>query len=277
MPFVPELFSAPTLARIEEEKRQRELVAVPFFDGLMAGEPDALIESFAGVPELHDPVRGRVKGTRAFRAFASEMTSWLSQNNVSVEDVGHAITQRRGFEEVVLHFDGRNGPVDLPVAIVADRRSDARIEELRIYFSGWPPDGRRVRRPPLLQPDPDLHESDVVGEFQRALAAGDVGATVAAFEADGYTREPAGAGRVHRGRDSLRSFYERLFSNGGISLEHCVAVDDGRSCALEYNIVRWGNAELPPEAGMSVYMRGQGGKLAAARIYGDADPSARPA
>ena len=167
-------------------------MAVPFFDGLMAGEPDALVESFADVPELHDPIRGRVKGTRAFRAFTSEMTSWLSQNNFSVEDVGHAITERRGFEEVVLHFDGQNGRVDLPVAIVADRRSDGRIEELRIYFSSWPLDGRHVRRPPLLQPDPDLREPDVVGEYQRALAAGDVGAIVAAFESDGYTREPAG-------------------------------------------------------------------------------------
>ena len=277
MPFVPELFSAPTLARIEEDKRQRELVAVPFFDGLMAGEPDALVESFADVPELHDPIRGRVKGTRAFRAFASEMTSWLSQRNVSVEDVGHAITERRGFEEVVLHFGGHNGRVDLPVAIVADRRSDRRIEELRIYFSSRPLDGRRVRRPPLLQPDPGLRESDVIGEYQRALAAGDVGATVATFEADGYTREPAGAGRVHRGHDSLRSFYELLFSNGGIPLEHCAVFDDGRSCALEYNLVRWGREELPPAAGMSVYTRGQGGKLAAARIYGDADTSARPA
>jgi hypothetical protein len=238
VPFVPELFSAPTLTRIEEEKRQRELVAVPFFDGLMAGEPDALVESFADVPELHDPIRGRVKGTRAFRAFASEMTSWLSQNNVSVEDVEHAIMERRGFEEVVLHFDGQNGRVELPVAIVADRRSDGRIEELRIYFSSWPLDGRRVRRPPLLQADPDLRESDVIGEYQRALAAGDVGAVVAAFEADGYAREPAGASRVHTGRDSLRSFYELLFSNGGIPLEHCAAVDDGpipidigRNCA----------------------------------------------
>lgn len=277
MPFVPELFSAPTLARIEEERRERELVAVPFFDGLMAGEPDALVESFADVPELHDPIRGRVKGTRAFRAFASEMTSWLSRNSVSVEDVGHAIMERRGFEEVVLHFDGQDGRVDLPVAIVADRRPDGRIEELRIYFSSWPLDGRRVRRPPLLQPDPDLRDSDVVGEYQRALAAGDVGAIVAAFEADGYTREPSGASHVHRGSDSLRSFYELLFSNGGIPLEQCAALDDGRSCALEYNIVRWGKAELPPAAGMSVYMRGHGGKLAAARIYGDADPLARPA
>ena len=121
-------------------------------------------------------------------------------------------------------------------------------------------------------PIPTLRESDVVGEYQRALAAGDVGAIVAAFESDGYTREPAGDSHVHRGRDRLRSFYELLFSNGGIPLEHCAAVDDGRSCALEYNIVRWGKAELPPAAGMSVYMRGHSGKLAAARIYDDATP-----
>ncbi len=62
MPLVPELFSAPTLARIEEEKRERELVAVPFFDGLMAGESDALVKSFAGVPELHDPIWGPLEG-----------------------------------------------------------------------------------------------------------------------------------------------------------------------------------------------------------------------
>jgi hypothetical protein len=62
MPFAPELFSARALARLDE-KRQRELVRVPFFDGLMAGEPDALVKSFAVVPELHDPIRGRVKGT----------------------------------------------------------------------------------------------------------------------------------------------------------------------------------------------------------------------
>jgi hypothetical protein len=120
-----------------------------------------------------------------------------------------------------------------------------------------------------------LRGSDVVGDYQRALAAGDVGAMVAAFESDGYAREPAGGSHVHRGRDGLRSFYELLLSNGGIPLEYCAAVDDGRSCALEYNIVRWGKAELPPAAGITVYLRGQGGKLAAVRIYDDTDPSAR--
>ena len=125
----------------------------------------------------------------------------------------------------------------------------------------------------MLQPDGQLNESDVVAEYQRALAAGDVDAIVAAFEPDGYAREPAGGDHIHRGADGLRAFYERLFSNGGgIPLEHCALIDDQRVCALEYNVVRWGKTELPPEAGVAVYVRGESGKLAAARIYDDVDP-----
>lgn len=48
--------------------------------------------------------------------------------------------------------------------------------------------------------------------------------------------------------------------------------DNGRVCALEYNVVAWGGTELPPEAGIAVYVRGDSGKLAAARIYDDVDP-----
>lgn len=272
MPWVPELFSAPALARLEEDRRQ-ELATVPYFDGVMAGEPDALIESFAGEPELHHPVRGRIKGARAFEVFVTETNAWLTQSNVSVQDVEHVVTERRGFEEVVLHLDGETGRVDLPVALVADRQTNGRIDELRMYFSSWPLTGRHVNRPPLLQPDPQLRESDVVGEYQRALSAGDVDAIVAAFEPDGYAREPAGGQHIHRGPDGLRAFYELLFSNdGGIPLEHCALIDDKRVCGLEYNVVRWGRTELPPEAGVAVYVRGQSGKLAAARIYDDVNP-----
>src|SRR5688572_445327 len=242
MPWAPELFSAPVVARVLEKQRRDHLLSMPFFDGLMAGEFDALVESFAGQPEVHHPVRGRIRGRRAFEAFVGEMDGWLGQRNVSVEDVDYLITQPRGFEEVVLHLDGEAGRVGLPVAIVSDHGSDGeRIEELRIYFSSWPLTGRHANRPPLLQPDRALRESDVVAEYQRALAAGDVNAIVATFEPDGYAREPAGGRYVHRGIDRLRAFYELLFSNGGgIPLEHCAVIDDGRVCVLEYNVVKWG-------------------------------------
>jgi hypothetical protein len=185
-----------------------------------------------------------------------------------VEDVDLVVTDRRTVEEVVLRLDGDDGRVELPVAIVADRSEDAHLVELRVYFSTWPRTGGHAIRPPLLQPDPDVREADVVGEYQRALAAGDVEAAVATFEPDGYVREPAGGVYVHRGSEELRALYELFFANGGgIPLEHCTATDDGRACALEYNVVRWGRTELPPEAGVAVYVRGATGKLAGARIY----------
>jgi hypothetical protein len=272
MPWAPELFSAPILQRVEE-KWGSDFVTVPFFDGLLAGEFDALVGSFAGEPELHHPVRGRIRGVRAFEAFVTDMKAFLSRRNASVEDVDRVVAKRHGFGEWVLHLDGETGRVGLPVAVVSDRQSEGRIVELRMYFSSWPLSGRHANRPPLLQPDPQLRESDVVAEYQEALAAGNVDVIVSAFEPDGYAREPAGGRYTHRGHDELRAFYELLFSNGGgIPLEHCTFTDDGRACALEYNVVRWGRTELPPEAGVAVYVRGQGGKLAAARIYDDVDP-----
>jgi hypothetical protein len=272
MPWMPELFSAPVLQRVQE-KWQRTLSTVPFFDGLLTGEFAALIGSFAGEPELHHPVRGRIRGARAFERYVTETNAWLAQRNVSIDDIDAVVAGRHGVDEVVLHLDGEAGRVALPIAIVADKRPDRRIEELRMYYSSWPLTGRHANRPPVLQPDPKLRESDVVADYQRALAAGDVDAVVAAFEPDGYAREPAGGRHVHSGNDELRAFYGRLFSNdGGIPLEHCALIDDKRACALEYNVVRWGRTDLPPQAGVAVYVRGESGRLAGARIYDDVDP-----
>ena len=204
MPWLPELFSAPALARLEDKRRLEELDMVPYFAGFLTGETDALIQSFAGEPEVHYPVRGRVKGERAFAAYAAATRAWLGRE-ASIEDIGLLRTERRSIGEAVLHLGGEDGRVDLPVAIVADHRSDGWIEEVRIYYSSWPLNGRHVHRPPLLQPDPELRESDVVGEYQRALAAGDVDVIVAAFEPDGYAREPAGGrARPQRSRRPTR-------------------------------------------------------------------------
>jgi hypothetical protein len=255
-------------------------VEVPFFDGFIAGEPDALLNSFAREPELYDPVRGHVKGAEAFSAFVAETSAWLEERNVRVEDVERVVLEERGFEEVVLHVDGEHGRLALPFALVADHSSQGLIDEIRLYYSSAALTGRHAQRPPLLQPDPRLAPPDVVAEYQRALAAGDVDAIVAAFEPDGYARDPSGGEDVHRGPDGLRAFYEWMCSNGGgIALEHCALVDDGRACALEYNVVQWGRTRLPPQAGVAVYVRGPSGRLAAARVYDDTDPplaAARP-
>jgi SnoaL-like protein len=273
MPWMPELFSEPVLERLREKWELERLESVPYYDGLMSGEHDALIRSFAGEPVLHDPLHGRVIGARAFEWYVTALQAFLGHYNMSFDAVEDVVTRERGLEEVVLHLDGPDRRVEVPVAIVADRDADGRLAELRVYHSMWPVIGRHVHRPPLLQRDPDAHASDVVADYQRALADGDLDAIVATFEPDAYAREPSGGGYVYRGLDGLRGFYEHLFSNGGgIPLEHCAIADNGRACAVEYNVVRWGRTELPPEAGVAVYVRGDSGKLAAARIYDDCDP-----
>jgi len=277
MPWIPELFSAPVLESWLEKRQQERVADVPYFDGLLTGELDALVGSFAGEPELYHPVRGRIKGRQAFETYVADTRAWIAERRITIEDVERVVTEQHGFEEVLLHLDGPGGQVELPVALVADHRSGGRLDELRVYYSSWSLNGRHAIRPPVLQHEPELGASDVVGEYQRALAAGDVEAILALFEPDGYAREPAGGRYVHRGPDGLREFYGHLFSNGGgIALEHCALLDDGRACALEYNVVRWGETDLPPEAGVAVYVRGRSGKLAAARIYDDADPPLRP-
>jgi hypothetical protein len=278
VPWVPDLFSARALARLEDHRRRERLATVPFYAGVLTGETDALLGSFVGEPELHHPVRGRIKGERAFLAFVADTKAWLEESEVSVEDIDRIATERRAVGEAVLHVGGDGGRVDLPVAIATDRQPDLRIEELRIYYSTGPLTGRHANRPPVLQPDPELREPDVIGAYQRALAAGDLDAIVASFELDGYAREPAGGDYVHAGPEGLMKFYRWLFSNGGgIPLEHCALTDDGGACALEYNVVRWGETELlPPQAGIAVYVRGGNGKIAAARIYDDTDPPLGP-
>src|SRR3954470_9565449 len=133
MPWAPELFSSTALQQIADRRRRDEMRSVPFFDGLLSGEIDALVESFSGAPEVHHPMRGRIRGEAAFRRFVVDMTSWMAERDVAVEDLNIISTPARGVEEVVLHLDG--GRIALPLALSADRDEDERILEVRLYFS----------------------------------------------------------------------------------------------------------------------------------------------
>jgi hypothetical protein len=170
MPWVPELFSAPVLARFEA-KQHRKVVDVPYFDGLLAGETDALVESFAGEPRLHHPLRGHIEGEYEFREFVADTDRWLREHDASVEDVQRSVLPDRGFEEVIVHLDTPGGHVDLPHAMVADHTPDGHLLELRVYFSTRPLTGHATERAPLLAADPELLELSLIEEYAQEIAA----------------------------------------------------------------------------------------------------------
>jgi hypothetical protein len=248
------------------------VVDVPYFDGIATGEADELIASFAGEPRIQHPLRGTIVGEYDFREFLAASARWLKDHGARIEDVRRGALGRRRFEEVVVHFGAGGEGFGLPHAMVADQSPDGQIEELRVYFSTRALTGHRAERPPLLAADPAPREPSPVAEYERALTAGDAAAVAAAFEADGYAREADAADRIHRGGAAVRAFFADQLAGGGVELEHCAVVDDGEACAVEYNALRRGNGSAAPQAGLTVYERGTGGRLAAARIYDDLAP-----
>ncbi len=276
MPWMPEAFMSEAIR--SEALRAKEAGsandAIAYYEGIMAGEPEALVRSFAGDPVLDDPRVGHVEGARRLRAFAAGTADWLRERDAVVENVALTRTATRTVEEVVVRLLAGDGErVELPVAVVSDRNPDRTLKAVRVYHSMWPLTGEHRVRPPLLPADPDLHVEGTPGDYQRALAEGDLEGVLAAFEPDGYAREPSGGSYLYRGASALRELYAQLFANdGGLGLEHCTLTDDGVRCAIEYNGVRWGVSEIPPQPGVAVYERGGSGRLAAARIYDDVEP-----
>src|SRR5215216_537528 len=274
MPRMPEVFTAPLAQAPRTEEAAPANDAIPYYEGIMADEPNALVRSFAAQPVLDDPRVGYVEGARRLYAFVNGTAEWLRERDAVVENVALTRTPTRTVEEVVLHLLAEGDErVELPVAIVSDRNPDRTLKAIRIYHSMWPLTGEHALRPPLLPADLKLHAQGVVGDYQRALAEGDLESIVETFEPAGYAREPSGGAYVHRGAEGLRELYAYLLANGGgIPLEHCTLTDDGVRCAVEYNCVRWGVTNILSQAGVAVYERGNSGLLGAARIYDDVSP-----
>jgi ketosteroid isomerase-like protein len=273
MPWFPEFASAMELARQQTRAAGQADPVGQYFDALNRGDIHDLETAWPGELVVYDPRAGEVRGHRQLRRFVRNNQSWMAQHGARIETVASTSAGGRAVVELLAHLAGDGGELAWPVAVVAESPDDSSVV-FRTYCSQWPVDGRRHLRPPVLEPG-DASPGDVVGRYQAALEAGDAEAVVSTFTPDGYYREAIGPHATHRGTAELRTFFTSEFSaGGGIGLQDCTVTDDGVRCALEYNCVRWGARDLPPQAGLGVYERGPGGLLTAARVYDDVEPPA---
>ena len=273
MPWFPDFVSAVELARRQSRAAGRADPVAQYLTALNEGDTHLLEDEWPGQVVIYDPRAGEVRGHRQVRRFVSHNLSWLAGLHARTETVACTVAGGRAVVELLAHLDHGGRELAWPVAVVAESPDDFSVV-FRTYCSQWPVDERRHVRPPILPPGP-AHPGDVVGRHQAGLAAGDAEAVVSTFAPDGYFRGPFGPRDAYRGTDELRSFFTRCFSaGGGIGLQDCAVTDDGVRCALEYNCVRWGSHDLPPQAGLGVYERGPDGLLAAAHVYDDIEAPA---
>ncbi len=285
MPWFPDFANAMELARAQTRAAGQADPVRQYISVLNSGDFSDLETVWPGEVVVYDPRLGEIRGHSRLRRFVRRSQSWLAERHARTETIATTSADGRAVVELLAHLaiDGRE--VDWPLAVVAESRDDRSVV-FRTYGSLFPVDGQRSVRRAILAPAPTaapaptlagsaaapVHAADVVARYFAAVGAGDVEAAVGAFEPDGYVREPAGPRAIHRGAAELRSFFTAQFSAGGIGLEQCSRTDDGVRCAVEYNCVRWGVRDLPPQPGLGVYERAPDGLLAAARGYDYIEP-----
>jgi ketosteroid isomerase-like protein len=270
MPWLPDFVSAAELARRQTRDAGLADPVAAYFEALTRGDAHALETVWPVEVVIDDPRAGEVRGHRQLRHFVRANRAWFAERDARVETVASTVVGGRAVVEVLVHVAGDGPTLAWPVAVVAES-PDERSVLFRTYCSQWPVDGRRHLRSPVLGLG-DAHPGDVVGRYQAALGAGDAEAIVGTFAPEGYLREPVGPDDTHRGIPELRSFFASCFSaGGGIGLQDCAVTDDGVRCAVEYNCIRWGSHDLPPQAGIGVFERTTDGLLAAVRIYDDVE------
>lgn len=251
---------------------RNDLLIATYLDALLAGASTRLLSGWSGTPEVDDPIDGHVRGAADLERFVRARRAWLIPRAPRIEPLRTTHIPERTVFEALLHLSAPTS-TEVPIAVVGDH-AGGMLSAIRVYHSLWPLEGAHRVRPPLLRRDPSLAATDIVAEYQRALASGDVDAIVATFEPDGYFREPAGGEWYYQGHARLREFMTHIIGSGGIGLEYCSLTDDGVACAIEFNAVRFGPHTLEPQAGIAVYERGPSGKLRAARIYDDVNVEA---
>lgn len=239
----------------------------------LTADPAALLAAWPGGVTIDDPIAGRVEGLAAIRSFLTVDAGWMRERGGVGRVVATTFADDRCVGEYDLELMQAGTSFILPVAVAVEPDPGRGGVAIRVYHSQWPLLGHHVLRAPLLERDPSVRESDVVGEYQAALAAGDAGRITATFEPDGCFREPSGPQYRVCGTDALLPFFAGFFAlGGGIILEHCTVTEDGVRTALEFNAVRWGDHDIPHQAGIAIYERGATGRLANARVYDDVTP-----
>ena len=228
---------------------------------------------------VDDPIFGRAKGMPKLAEFLRDISEWLTNRDAAFDKTAFTLGPDSDVTEGTLALTLNAKRVPIPVAIVAERRRGREVE-MRLYYSTQAIRGPGAVRP-RIHPDADpIPVPPPVAAHVDALARGDVDAAVASFESGGSLRDSAGVVHIRdNGGGPLRVWHENLLrarsgqsGRGAYEIAKGARTDDGRTCALEYTVVRAHGADVVPQPGLAIYERGESGLLSQVRMYDDVQP-----
>jgi hypothetical protein len=241
-------------------------VFVPALLDETEGTLAALAQRLGSRATVDDPIFGRSSGLPALERYVAEMSKWLKDHKATFDRLYFTTGIDRDVTEGVLTLTVDEKSVELPIAIVAERRRSREVE-LRLYYTAQPIKGTFALRSPLVERMDDAKLPSPVENHIEALRKADLAGVMASFETDGSRREALGT--EQKKGAGLEEAYKALFEAGGIELLKGGSADDGRTCALEYTLVKLRGKSVPPQAGLAVYERGDNGLLRMLRVYDD--------
>jgi hypothetical protein len=248
-----------------------------YFPALVTAQAPALALRLGDRATVDDPLFGRSSGMSKLEPRLAEIADWLSARDATFDNFGFVTGSDRDVTEGTLTLTTSRGRVRVPVAVVAERRREREVA-LRAYYATRGLRDLHSPRPELLPPDDQTAVPPPVAAHLDALSRGDVAAVVASFENGAIVR--SADGRTHAKLDPeggpLTTYYEQLLVGGGpagsIQTLKNARADDGRTCALEYTVVRFRGHDVAPQPGLAVYERGESGLLRSLRVYDDFGP-----
>ena len=181
---------------------------------LVSAQAEQLVRRLGDRATVDDPIFGRTTGMPALARYLEEVAAWLNKHDGAFDKVAFVTGSDRDVTEgtLSLTFEGRR--VQVPLAVVAERRPEREVE-MRLYYSTKPIKGTRAVRSPLLPQDDEVAVPVQVAAQLEALSRADIGGVLASFEDGARLRDAAGETHAKTGNGGpLRAYYEKLRRHG---------------------------------------------------------------
>jgi len=240
-----------------------------YFPALLGDLEEPLGVRLGARATVYNPLFGSATGLTPIRRQLHDVSAWLGEHVATYAHAYTLVGVDRDVSEGTLGLRTDGHHVELPVAIVAERRK-AREIDVRVFHATRRVGAWQAARSPRPPADRDHAIPGDVAAHLAALRLGDPDALVVGFEADGALRDGAGATHA-RANGKLREFYVRLLQSerGGNDWVPIVrsSADDGRTCAIEYETEKLRGDETAPKEGLLVFERGDNGLFRSVRLY----------